>query len=115
MNLESPHGVIVAGDAENLTIRSGNNQCSELRWSNIEEVHAYKVDLFTTDLICLSFKQFDDPEYYEIHEEMAGYRELLKLLPSCLPGFSLEWFPAVAFPAFQANHLVIWRKSSELA
>ena len=109
--LEKPEYGSVTEDTDCLRIRRGKGDSLELRWSGVEEVHAYKRDLFTTDLICLAFKRSGREEYYEIHEEMAGYHDLLEVLPSRLPGFSSEWFPAVAFPAFKTNHQIVWKRS----
>ncbi len=80
--LENPKYGTVAGGVECLRITSGKGDASELRWSEVEEVHAYKRDLFTTDLICLAFKKSGREEYYQIHEEMAGYHDLLEILQS---------------------------------
>jgi|SRR2546427_48556 len=110
--LEDPKYGSVVGDVDCLRGISGKGDSSELRWSEVEEVHAYKRDLFTTDLICLAFKKCGREEYYEIHEEMAGYHDLLEGLPSHLPKFTLEWFLEVAFPAFEAKHQIIWKRSS---
>ena len=52
-------------------------------------------------------------QYYEIHEEMAGYHDLLKVLPNRLPKFTLDWLLDVAFPAFEAKHQIIWKRSPE--
>lgn len=109
--LEDPKHGTLAGDGECLRIRNAQNDSAKLLWSDIEEVHALKRDLFSTDLICLTFKKSGKEEYYEIHEEMAGYHDLLKLLPNRLPGFNLEWFSSVAFPAFATNHQIIWKRS----
>src|ERR1041385_444514 len=109
--LEKPEYGSVVGDTGCLRIRTGKGNSSELPWSEVEEVHAYKRDLFATDLICLAFKRSGKDEYYEVHEEMAGYHDLLQVLPSRLPEFSSEWFPAVAFPAFKTNHQIIWKRS----
>ena len=109
--LEDPKCGSVAAGPDCLRITSGRGDSSELRWSEVEEVHAYKRDLFTTDSICVAFKKSRREEYYEIHEEMAGYHDLLEALPSHLPKFTRDWFLAVALPAFETNRQVIWKKS----
>ena len=109
--LEDPKYGRVVGDADCLRIRSRNGDSSELRWDEVEEIHAYKRDLFTTDLICLAFRKSSKDEYCEIHEEMAGCHDLLEALPSRLPKFTLEWIFTVAVPAFEANHQIIWKRS----
>src|SRR5206468_8395210 len=83
--LENPKYGSVLGDGDYLKIKNGKGDSSELRWTDVEEVHAFKKDLFSTDLICLAFKRSGREEYYQIHEEMAGYRDLLELRPSLLP------------------------------
>lgn len=108
--LENPEYGSVAGGVDCLRITSAKGGSSELRWSEVEEVHAYKRDLFTTDLICLTFKKSGREEYYEIHEEMAGYHDLLEVLQRRLPRLTLEWFLDVAFPAFETKHRVIWKR-----
>jgi hypothetical protein len=110
-SLENPKYGTLLDATDFLRITSGKRDSSELRWAEVEEVHAYKRDLFTTDLICLAFKKLGKEEYYEIHEEMAGYHDLLDTLPRHLPKFTMEWFVSVAVPAFEANHRVIWKRS----
>ena len=109
--LENPKHGTVAGDVDGLKIRGVKGAASELRWSEVEEVHAYKRDLLTTDLICLAFKKSGSEEYYEIHEEMAGYHDLLEVLRNRLPKFTLEWMFDVAVPAFETKHQIIWKRS----
>lgn len=109
--LEDPKLGTVAWGVDYLRITSGNGDPSQLQWSEVEDVHAYKRDLFTTDLICLAFKKSGTEEYYEVHEEMAGYHDLLEVLQSCLPEFTLEWFCDVAFPAFETQHQIVWKRS----
>lgn len=109
--LENPKYGTVAGGVECLRITSGKGDASELPWSEVEEVHAYKRDLFTTDLICLAFKKSGKEEYYEIHEEMGGYHDLLEVLQRRLPKFTLEWIFDVAIPAFETKRQIIWKRS----
>jgi hypothetical protein len=109
--LEKPEYGSVVGDTDCLRIRSKKGKSSELRWIEVEEVHAFKRDLFSIDLICLAFKRVGKEEYYEIHEDMVGYHDLLQVLPTRLPGFSSEWFSSVACPAFKTNNQVIWKRS----
>jgi hypothetical protein len=113
--LEDPKYGHVVGEADRLKITSSKGDSSELRWSEVEEVHAYKRDLFTTDLICLAFRKCGTEEYYEVHEEMAGYHDLLEVLQRRLPEFTLEWFSDVAFPAFETKHRIIWTRSPNKA
>lgn len=106
---DAKYGIIVA-DSNTLSITRPKGDSTELRWSEIDEVHAYKVDLFSVDLICLAFKKLGRAEYCEINEQMSGYHDLINSLGEYLPKFDLTWFPEVAFPAFKTNHKVIWRR-----
>jgi hypothetical protein len=111
--LENRKNGIVEGNANYLSFKN-DLIVFKLRWDEIEEVHAYKRDLLTTDLICLAFKKSGMDEFYEINEEMFGYHALLELLPIYLSNFNMTWFPAVAFPAFETKHQIIWKKSPNL-
>lgn len=110
--LENPKYGILSEDGERLRVTKEVGSV-EMLWTNVEEVHAFKRDLYTTDLICLAFKREGTNEYIEIHEEMAGYHDLLQALPGRLPGFRLDWFCDVAFAAFETNHRTIWKRSTK--
>jgi hypothetical protein len=114
-SLEKPEYGSVSGDTNRLRITNREGDSWELPWAEVEEVHAFKRDLLATDKICLAFKRSGREEYYEIHEEKEGYHDLLKILPCRLLGFDLEWFCAVAFPAFKTNHQIVWKKSQNQA
>jgi hypothetical protein len=108
--LEDPKYGTLSEDGERLRVERSDGS-AELIWKKVEEVHAFKRDLFTTDLICLAFKREGTNDYIEVHEEMEGYHDLLQTLPSRLPGFTLAWFSDVAFPAFETNHQTIWKRA----
>lgn len=105
---DSKYGTVVA-DSRGLKIKTSAGESAELPWREIAEVHAFKKDLETTDLICLAFKKCGREEYCEIHEEMAGYYDSLQAAEKYLPGFTLNWILDTAFPAFATNHKVIWK------
>ena len=111
--LEDPKYGSVVGNFECLTIKRGKGDSVVLFWNEIEAVYAFKRDLFSVDLICLSFKKSAKEEYYEINEDMVGYHDLIEAMPTHLPGFNGEWFSTVAFPAFKTNQQVIWRRNAE--
>jgi hypothetical protein len=84
-----------------------------MEWAWIEEIYAYKIDLFTTDMICLSLFSHARKLAIEIHEEMAGYNDTLASLEKFLPSYSSAWFSDVAFPAFVENRKLIWKRKME--
>ena len=100
--LENPkYGTVTANDTSVKILRPKADS-AELRWSEIEEVHAFKRDLLTTDLICLAFKKLGRNEYCEIHEEMAAYHDLLEMMQKSLPKFDISWILDVS--AFERKH-----------
>jgi hypothetical protein len=109
MREHSKYG-IVSADGERLRVETRDGRV-ELPWKEVAEVHAFKRDIFTADLICLAFIGEDTQSPIEIHEDMAGYYDLLQTLPDRLPGLTSTWFLEVAFPAFEMNHQTIWTRS----
>ncbi len=85
-----------------------------VRWSNVKEVFAFKLDLLTVDCICLGFHVSQDTgEYtYQVTEEMSGYRELVEKMQCIYPDHNKDWWTQVAFPAFATNYITIWRRPS---
>ena len=82
-----------------------------LDWSDVRRVSAYKRDLLTTDLVCLSFEGTSDS--LEVNEEMAGWKELVDALPELLPGSLAygEWFPHVVRPPFAPRFFVVFERA----
>lgn len=79
------------------------------KFSNVRSVICYKKDLFAVDLICTDFV-LKEGNPVLLHEEMNGWEELMKSLPTRLPGsvpFE-EWWSKVVFPAFEVNLLEIY-------
>jgi hypothetical protein len=81
-----------------------------VRWSEVKEVFAFKLDLLTTDCICLGFRVSDAGDYCRVDEEMPGYAELVEAMPRALPGCKEDWWSPVAFPAFATNLTTVWGK-----
>ncbi len=101
-------------DEEFIKVTTSKNIVHLIPWRKIEEVHAFKRDLFTVDLICLALKLTDEDGYFEVHEEMHGYHDMLKVLPDRLPGYTESWYSDVAFPAFGTNLRLIWKSGSPI-
>jgi len=81
----------VAGDSTDLAF---------MRWSEVESVLAYKRDVWAFDLICLRFSTAKSE--FEANEEMAGWSDLVEVLPQFLPGLPsfADWWGRVAQPPF---------------
>ena len=83
-----------------------------IAWRDVLNIDAFKRDLYTVDLICLSVRLRDN-KALEISEEMEGWESLVKKLPEYLPGCKRfeEWFQVVALPAFKPNRTAIYQRS----
>jgi hypothetical protein len=91
---------------------------ARVRWDEIIEVRAFKMDLISRDLVCLSIsagKGGVASRSIQLHEEMPGWYTLLEELQANLPGCRTDWWAEVAFPAFATNERVIFRRESRRA
>lgn len=82
-----------------------------IAWRDTVSIEAFKRDLYSVDLICLTF-HLRNKKAIEINEEMDGWESLVTTLPEYLPGCQTfeEWYTEVAFPAFKPNLTVIYRR-----
>ena len=100
----------VSVDASSISFWINQSLMFTLDWKDISKVIAYKDDLFSYDEICVGFVLQGSDEYQWTGEDMVGYKELIDYLPSVFPGIRTDWWEKVAFPAFERNQLVIWKK-----
>jgi hypothetical protein len=84
-------------------------QLAELIWTKVTKITAFKLDLFSTDLVCIEFEQENDAPV-RTNEEMTGYDALKKTLPLRFAGLNIEWEKSVVLPAFATNLTVLWKK-----
>ena len=85
----------------------------QCQWEEVREVVAWKVDVFTYDVICIGFRISDEAKYLFVSEEAAGYGELLAALKYQYGIRLQDWFQQVAFPAFRENWTVLWSERNE--
>jgi hypothetical protein len=111
--LEDPKYGRIICDNVSLSVKRDEQEV-RMEWAWIEEIYAYKMDLFTTDMICLSLISTTGKLALEIHEEMAGYHDMQAYLERMLPRYSAsDWFSDIAFPAFAENRKLIWKRKTE--
>lgn len=82
-------------------------------WGDIAEVRAFKMDLISRDLVCLSIHAGKDgvaSRSIQLHEDMPGWYTLIEELAVNLPGCRQDWWAEVAFPAFATNERVIFKR-----
>lgn len=90
---------------DGLRVRVPDEPDRVFRWNDIRTIRAYKLDLFTTDLICIAIET--DNGIVEISEEDAGYRELADAIEVRYPA-AVGFHGRVMLPAFEANETIIF-------
>ena len=90
------------------TLLDGNRL--SIRWDQIDRITTYKLDLLTTDCICLLFEGRFDASPYQIHEEMMGFGQVFKALRDAFPGISEFWYFDVTTPAFERNETILFER-----
>ncbi len=100
--------ILITFDSEYMYYRRDENIGEQLSWDSVLEIFTFKRDLFTVDLICLGFRIDNEGVYFEIDEEMKGYKELESFLLTRFKGIKKEWFSDVASPAFETNLVSLW-------
>ena len=81
-----------------------------VKWNDIYEIHTYKIDLVAFDSIALCFYEFHRDRWTEVTEEDTGFKDLVKILRQVFPSIPEDWDYVVAFPAFETNHRVLYKR-----
>ncbi len=79
-----------------------------VRWTEIVEIRAYKLDLFTFDALC--FLLATPSTTLEICEEDVGFRQAMAALQARYR-FPEGWYGNLIAPAFERNEMILWRSS----
>jgi len=112
---EDPGNGVISLSEDGFTVRGGPTDVTDVKWSDVEEIRAYKADLFSYDLICWGFGLRGEDALVEVNEEMAGFERLQEAVGARY-GVALEdWWSRVAFPAFATNMTVIWSRQGDEA
>ena len=84
-------------------------------WHEVEQVTAFKRDLYTIDMVCLLLMFGAEQHILELNEQMEGYDTFVSAMDSNLAEAMpwAQWFMAVAIPAFAANALCIYRRNGK--
>jgi hypothetical protein len=88
----------------------------KISFDEISVVVAYKVDEFTTDLVCCDIVTGSEggEQIRTIHEEISGFETLMSRLEA-LPGFDRKWREAVIPPPFAGNRTIIYQRGAGVA
>ncbi len=79
-----------------------------IRWDDIEEINAYKLDRLTSDEICFDIVLSET--VITISGEIEGWQTFTEKLEAMLTGFDKEWFAKVAHPAFKTNLTTVYQR-----
>lgn len=83
----------------------------QIEWQAIEEIIAWKWDLFAVDRICIGFAWARSDVLKMVDEEMIGWDRLQAAIEKRFGVRQSDWWRDVAFPAFAENRRVIWKRS----
>lgn len=100
--------IFITFDNEYMYYKRNDTIEEQLSWDSVLEIFVFKRDLFSVDLICIGFRIDNEGVYFEIDEEMKGYKELESFLITRFKDIKKEWFTDVAFPAFETNLVSLW-------
>lgn len=79
-------------------------------WDDISLIRAYKVDQFTVD--CIVIEIYSGETVITINDQTTGHMKFMEVAESNLPEFKKDWFPVVAFPAFETNLTTIYERQT---
>lgn len=114
--LDIPGGTIKL-EKQGFTLTPQDGRPVKVPWDEILEACAFKMDLITQDLFCLTLstgKNGVAARSIHINEEMTGWYTLIEKLGESLPGAELDWWAKVAYPPFATNERVIYRRAATL-
>lgn len=97
-------------DGEHVRVMAGEVEIRRFRWDHVEFVFAYKQDCFGVDRIWVAFG-LGESECVGVHEEADGYGPLIEEMQRLCTGYRVDWWNAVAFPAFEENLTLVWKRS----
>ena len=109
-SLEEPVNGVISITEDGFSVWKGPEQLADVKWDDISEIRAYKVDRWATDRICWGFLRSGRDDLIEVHEEMFGFEKLQKVAEARYGVSLADWWSEVAFPAFATNMTVIWPK-----
>ena len=83
----------------------------KIKWSDISSLTGYKIDLFTTDEICLDIVW----QGYQmtITEETPGWYQFVERTKAIFPDIPKDWDINIIHPAFAENRTVIYQRESQ--
>jgi len=84
---------------------------ASVKWVEVVRIQAYKLDLVTTDCICLLFEFTSPSAPLQVSEEWMGFNEIFSPLTQHFPAIPESWYEDVMTPAFETNRTVLFDAS----
>lgn len=79
-------------------------------WREVSRITTYKLDLLTTDAICLLFDLGPGAKPVQVAEEWSGFQDLFARLKEEFPTIPEDWYATVMQPAFERNETVLFER-----
>jgi hypothetical protein len=81
---------------------------AQVRWANVARVDTYKLDLITTDCVCLRFELLDGSNAVQVSEEWVGFERMRAAMALAFPSVPADWYSAAVKPAFERNQRALY-------
>lgn len=88
--------------------RSAFDASPVFAWSEVRRIDTYKVDLFTSDQICLAFRT--DAGWIELNEEQPGWTSVCAEMMRAFPSIPKGWLDEVMRPAFATKQRTLYER-----
>jgi hypothetical protein len=82
-----------------------------IEWKKIQSIFAYKLDLMTTDEICIDIF-CDDNISFRVTEKTAGWFVFLERLKEQFPTVEEDWNVSITHPAFATNLTLLYDREN---
>jgi hypothetical protein len=92
--------------------RSGTAIVS-VAWADVATITTYKIDLLTTDCICVLFELRNGQSPVQISEEWEGFTDFMAAMQETFPAIPEDWYVVVMQPAFEPNRRVLFQRQSQ--
>ncbi|MES2352794.1 MAG: hypothetical protein V4568_00095 [Pseudomonadota bacterium] len=102
-----PHVCLVEGGFD-VVSPVNDSLVGYVRWNEVERIQAYKVDLLTTDCICLLFEFRVGKTSIQVSEEWQGFAELFTPMSASFPSIPPNWYLDVMTPAFERKQTILY-------
>jgi hypothetical protein len=78
--MERPQQIVIGSDGVELLDQKCREVLWTFKWQDVKEIAAWKVDVFSRDILCTGFRILDEPTFHALNEEQSGLAELLREL-----------------------------------